>query len=175
MVQSVELLVDEVLDRDVRVEWERLRAAGLPSQARHTGPSNAPHVTLGVAERLTPEAERALGFVDYGIGGPIGLGGLLVFPGRTSILSRVVVPSAELIGLHGAVQSALGDLSAGPGTMAPGRWTPHVTLARRLDRDQLAAALALLAERPRELAGTIRAARRWDGEARTAWDLAGGS
>jgi hypothetical protein len=50
-----------------------------------------------------------------------------------------------------------------------------VTLARRLDRDQLAAGLALLAERPRELAGTIRAARRWDGDARMAWDLAGGS
>ncbi|RYJ05522.1 MAG: hypothetical protein EON52_11120 [Actinomycetales bacterium] len=59
-----------------------------------------------------------------------------------------------------------------PPTTAPGAWTPHVTLARRLDPAQLAAAFAALAERPRELEGSIAVARRWDGDARRTWDLA---
>jgi 2'-5' RNA ligase len=149
MVQSIELVLDGALDRLVREEWRALLEADLPSQGRHTGPSNAPHVTLGVAEHLTSGIEDALERLDYGVGEPLRLGGLLVFGGRTSILSRVVVPSAGLIRAHRDVQSALGDLAGGRRTLEPGRWTPHVTLARRLDADQLAAALALLAERPR--------------------------
>ena len=37
--------------------------------------------------------------------------------------------------------------------------------------EPLIAALELLAEVPRELDGTIAAARRWDGDARRTWDL----
>lgn len=171
MVQSVELVLDEQLDALVREEWELLRAADLPSQARHTGASNAPHVTLGVADRVDERAELALADVDHGIGGPLRLGGLLVFTGRTSVLSRLVVPSAGLLATHRAVAGALDGMPGRPDTMLPDGWTPHVTLARRLDADQLAAALALLAGRPRELVGTIRCGRRWDGDPGRAWDL----
>ena len=61
--------------------------------------------------------------------------------------------------------------STGPSASCPGAWTPHVTLARRLDPAQLAAALRVLAERPREIDGTIRCGRRWDGDARVTWDV----
>ena len=173
MVQSVELVLDEALDVLVRDEWDALRDAGLPSQARHTGASNAPHVTIGVADLV--EVEAALAAVDYGAGSPLRLGGLLVFGGRRSVLSRVVVPSAGLIATHLAVQAALDGAPGRPDTTRPGAWTPHVTLARRLDRDQLAAALEVLADRPRELAGTIRGARRWDSDARATWAVGTGA
>ncbi|MFC5676375.1 2'-5' RNA ligase family protein [Aeromicrobium endophyticum] len=174
MVQSVELVLDERLDVLVREEWELLVAADLPSQGRHTGASNAPHVTLGVADTIDPVAERALARIDYGAGLAVRLGGLLVFGGRTSVLSRVVVPTAHLMITHAAVASALDEAPGRPSTMRPGAWTPHVTLARRLDPAQLAAALRVLAERPKELDGTIRCGRRWDGDARSTWDVPAG-
>lgn len=171
MVQSVELLLDDALDQAVRAEWAVLLDADLPSQARHTGASNAPHVTLGVADVVDDVAEEALRSVDHGIGDAVRLGGLLVFPGRTVVLSRAVVPSESLLRTHRAVHDALVGMPGQPSTVAPGAWTPHVTLARRLDPVQLSAALTALADRPRELVGTIAAARRWDGDARRTWDL----
>jgi 2'-5' RNA ligase len=173
MVQSVELVLDERLDGLVREEWALLLDAGLPSQARHTGVSNAPHVTLGVADQVDDDTERGLAGIDFGIGHPLRLGGLLVFPGRRSVLSRAVVPSGALLHTHHAVQASLRGSRGRPDNTAPDAWTPHVTLARRLDAGQLAAAIAVLAERPRELIGTIAGARRWDADARRSWDLRG--
>ncbi len=171
MVQSVELVLDARLDAAVREEWALLVEAGLPSQGRHTGASNAPHVTLGVADVVDEGSEKALAAVDYGAGAPLWLGGLLVFTGRTSVLSRLVVPSAQLLATHQAVAEAMDGLPGRPPSTAPGAWTPHVTLARRLDAEQLAAALSLLAQRPRELDGAVRCGRRWDGDARATWDV----
>ena len=175
MIQTVELVLDDDLDRAVRDEWELLRAADLPSQARHTGPSNAPHVTLAVADAIDDVAESALRAAGLVAGGHIRLGGLLVFPGRRSVLARSVVPTDALLRTHRTVQDALQGAPGRPDTTAVDGWTPHVTLARRLDADQLADALALLADRPRELIGTIRAVRRWDADARATWDVAGTS
>ena len=172
MVQTIELVLDDHLDRSIRDEWELLRDAGLPSQARHTGPSNAPHITLAVADAIAADADRALRAIDLGAGAPLRLGGLLVFTGRSFVLSRVVVPSDALLRAHRAAQSAVAAAPGRPDSTAVDAWTPHVTLARRLDAGQLAAALALLADRPRELVGTIRAARRWDADARATWDVA---
>jgi hypothetical protein len=171
MVQSVELVLDAGLDGQVREEWDLLHAAGLPCQSRHPGASNAPHVTLGVADRIDAEAERTLTAVDYGAGLTVRLGGLLVFGGRTSVLARAVVPTSHLLATHAAVDSAMRDAPGRPATTRPGSWTPHVTVARRLDRRQLAAAVTALAARPRELTGTIRCGRRWDGDSRTTWDV----
>lgn len=171
MVQTIELVLDEGLDRSVREEWALLHEAGLPSQARHTGLSNAPHITLGVADRLDDAVEQALRALGHGHGLPVRLGGLLVFSGRTSVLSRAVVPTEALLRTHRDVQAAMDGLPGRPDSVAVDGWTPHVTLARRLDHHQLSAALALLADRPRELIGTIRAARRWDADARATWDI----
>ena len=59
-MQTVELLLDPTTDAAVRAEWQRLAEAGLPSQARHHGGTNAPHITLGVAEMIPEEVERRL-------------------------------------------------------------------------------------------------------------------
>lgn len=171
MVQSVEVVLDAGLDAAIREEWTILLEADLPSQARHRGPSNAPHITLGIAEIIDAGPERGLSEIDYATGTTLRLGGLLVFHGRQSVLSRVVVPSARLLRMHHEVHAAVADMPGCRGSSAPDRWTPHVTLARRLDTAQLSAALALLADRPRELVGTIGGARRWDGDARMTWDL----
>jgi 2'-5' RNA ligase len=171
MAQTVELVLDDDLDHLVRQEWVILRDADLPSQALHTGASKAPHITVGVADGIDGQTEHALRQIDYGAGSPLRLGGLLVFGGRRSVLSRVVIPSDGLLRTHRAVHAAMAGSAGWPDTMLPDRWTPHVTLARRLDDRQLAAALASLHDRPRELAGRIGAARRWDSDARATWDV----
>ncbi|MCD9199906.1 2'-5' RNA ligase family protein [Aeromicrobium wangtongii] len=171
MVQSVELVLDAGLDQLVREEWALLLAARLPSQARHTGESNAPHVTLGLASVVTPAAEEALRSVPGPAGMTVRLGGWLVFSGRRHVLARAVVPSADLLSLHAQVTTAMDGLPDQPSTTTPGRWTPHVTLARRLTTDQLARALDRLVGRPRQPEGTVAGLRRWDGEARVAWGI----
>src|SRR4051794_15365587 len=55
-VFSVEILLDPVLERAVRDEWALLIEAGLPSAGRQTAPSNRPHITLAVRERVDAAA-----------------------------------------------------------------------------------------------------------------------
>ena len=59
-MQTVELLLDAQTDATVRAEWKLLAEVGLPSQALHLGPTNAPHITLGVARSIPDEVEGRL-------------------------------------------------------------------------------------------------------------------
>lgn len=168
-VQSAELLLDEALDSAVRAQWQWLAAAGLPSQARHTGPTNAPHVTLAVRESI-PQAYDAALAAAAGLPLAVRLGGLVVFAHRRCVLARAVVPTEELLALHACVYDALTGAGPGPDNLAPSRWTPHVTLARGLTSEQVGSAVAVLS-RTAEAAGQAVALRRWDGAARRAWTL----
>lgn len=168
-VQSVELLLDETTDAALRAQWAQLAAAGLPSQARHTGPTNAPHVTLAVRDRIPPELDVPL-MTATALPVSIRLGGLLVFARRRCILARVVVPSVPLLDLHAQVHDVLTGCGPSAAHLDPGWWTPHVTLARNLTEDQLATAVHLLADAT-DVAGRGVAIRRWDAAVRRAWVL----
>lgn len=167
MVQSVELLLDTELDAAVRQQWTALSAAGLPSQNGHTGSSNRPHITVAVADVMPDAVDRgdAMRFDPF----PVRLGGLLVFGGGRATLARTVVPSDDLLELHRQVSEAVGSHTYPH--MAPGEWTPHVTLARRLTADQVAAAVEELAPRVVDLVGTAVAVRRWDGTEKREWRI----
>lgn len=174
MVQSVELVLDDGSDAAVRAQWHRLADAGLPSQARHTGASNRPHVTLAACPALPDGLDSALARAVGPLPLPLVLGGLLCFPGRRCVLARLVVPSGQLLGAQAGVRSVLHGAGAEPAAgdhFGEGRWTPHVTLARGLTPEQLAAAVALLAATSPDLPGGAVAVRRWDGDARRTWDL----
>jgi len=173
MVQSVELLLDEASDDAVRDQWQRLLDAGLPSQARHTAASNAPHVTLAARRQIDAEVEPALRAAVRVLPLPLRLGGLACFGRSRLVLVRIAVPSELLLRLQAAVAGALGpdpDDPAATGTLAPGRWTPHVTLARRLAPEQVGAAVQVLGGVP-ERDGVAVGCRRWDGDARREWPL----
>ena len=179
MVQSIELLLDEQSESALRSEWGRLRAAGLPSLASHTGGTNRPHVTVAVAEEgLEGAVDRVRAvFAGWGLG-ERGLAGMvgapLLFGGHRNrwVLARQVVVSRPLLTMHSAVHRAI-DLAGtainlNPLTR-PDDWTPHITVARRMGADQLPAALALLDVEP----GPVRfvAARFWDSVPKTATPL----
>lgn len=194
MVQSVELVLDEALDARVRQQWRALAEAGLPSLARHTGPSNRPHVTLVVASGVAPEHEDRLtaaladgSDTDAPVPAPVPLplllGGYVVFGTHKHVLARSVVPTAALLALQARAWQAWDGVLERPETVRPGRWTPHVTLAKHLTDAQVAHALTALragpgpdADRPgrSEQAdeGHAVALRRWDGERRIDWQVA---
>ncbi|MBY6411265.1 2'-5' RNA ligase family protein [Rhodococcus sp. BP-252] len=167
MVQSVELLLDDELDDAVRREWQLLFDAGLPSQARHRGASNRPHVTLAVADDFT-DLDARIGTLPVPLF-PIRLGPLVVFRGRHATLARLVIPSAELLDAHTAVASLVGTARGVRPHTAPGHWTPHVTLARRMTDDELGSAIELLHSEPGILVGETSALRRWDGDGKVEW------
>ena len=172
-VQSVELLLDPATDDAVRAQWALLAAAGLPSQARHTGESNAPHVTLAVRTTIPDDLDDALAAAVRDLP-PVRLGGLLVFVHRRCVLARAVVPSAALLALHARVHTVLdGEPACGPSAphLAPGTWTPHVTLARTLPAADLSTAVTALGPLP-EVVGSGAAVRRWDATRRRTWVLA---
>ena len=52
----------------------------------------------------------------------------------------------------------------------PGRWVPHLSLARGVRDEQLPAVLGLLATTPPYAATAVRL-RRWDQDRREAWDV----
>ena len=172
-LHSVEGLLDADVDAQVRREWRALADAGLPSQAKHQGATNAPHVTLSVAGAVPDFVEARLARALDGMPAvPVRLGSLVVMGSRRYVLARLVVPSAELLGLQATVAAAMVAAPDVPHQVRPGRWTPHVTIARGLGSRQVGEALAVLG-RARALDGTIESVRRWDPDAGRTWAVGG--
>jgi hypothetical protein len=166
MAHSVELLLGPDTDSAVRAEWAALAEAGLPSLALHGSPTNRPHVTLTAAARIDVGADADLAGLADRLPVPCLLGAPVVFGRGTVTLVRLAVPSAALLEFQRAVSEVVAPhipSGAYPHT-EPGRWTPHVTLCRRLPAAQLPAALDVIAARSIE--GEFAALRRWDGDAR---------
>jgi 2'-5' RNA ligase len=160
-VPSIELLLDDATEVAVRAEWEMLRDAGLPSQARHTAESNRPHITLAYSRTpLAPPTVPGLP-LDLTVASPA------VFGSARSgyVLVRLVRVTEELLALHRRLSQSLEGAELDP-LSTPGAWTPHVTLARRLTGEQLGTAIDLLDVR-RALDGRAEAARMWEKETRT--------
>lgn len=160
MVHSVELVFDPDTEAAIRHIWDGLREAGIPSQA----PASRPHATLTVSERLDPVVDSILRPLSDRFPFECRIGAPLLF-GRSQLsLTRLVVPTAELLDLHAEVY-ALCSPHQTPEAMSnskPGQWTAHVTLARRVGGHQLSRALRI-ASRPSEIRGQVVGLRRWDG------------
>ncbi|MFI1420847.1 2'-5' RNA ligase family protein [Streptomyces sp. NPDC020731] len=171
----MELLPDTATEMRVREMWRMMAAAGLPSLAEHRHPTNRPHLTLATCEELHPPARSELAtLLDGGLPAPFRLDGLLRFDGRTRVLAWRVAEDVELLELHRRVWEVLASTAAHLNPLhAPGRWIPHVTLARsrrtsaRWPDHLLPTALC----EPREAAFT--GARSYDSTTRTVESLGG--
>ena len=86
------------------------------------------------------------------------------------VLVRQVAPSIGLLRLQDQVGEVCG--AAADGHFGPGRWSPHVTLARRLPTDQIGRALEVLGAAPiSRCRARVTRCRRWDGSRKVAWLL----
>ena len=173
MVHSIELLLDAESDAAIRSIWAELAEAGLPSQLRNESPSNRPHVSVVVAERIDPGVDRSLSPIAQRLPLRCTIGAPVLFGGQTLTMARLVVPSAELLSLHRDIHEVCRTyVSSAPMThTVPGDWTPHVTLCRRLQPSQLASALTKVRSLTRELSAEFVAMRRWDGDQRVECEI----
>ncbi len=172
MAQSVELLLDPAADAAVRGEWDLLAAAGLPTERRaQQSGSHRPHITLYAASSIPGSAEGALPSLVADLELPLLIGACVFFGSSRSsrfVLVRQVLPTAALLELQRRVAECCGG--SPEGHFGPGHWSPHVTLARRVDPSQAAAALELLGGASL-VATVVTQCRRWDGTARVDWLL----
>lgn len=163
-VHHIELLLDEVAEREVTAEWHRLAEAGLPSLALHPHPSNRPHVTVTISGDPPEHPDGALrSLVAATLPLQVELGSLLLFGAGPWVLVRMVVVSEALLALHRQVVELLGA-PAVPHCRV-GHWVPHVSLARRLDGPAVARALEVLSPCV-PIDGRLDRARHWDSGAR---------
>ena len=168
MVHSVELVFGRDTEETIRTIWDGLREAGIPSQA----PTSRPHVTLTVAERIDPDVDALLASLNDRFPMPCVVGAPLLFGRSQLILTRLIVPTVDLLALHAEVYR-LALPHAQPGPMAnslPGQWTGHTTFARRVHASQLGRALRV-AGRPTEIKGSFAGLRRWDGNAKREYSI----
>jgi 2'-5' RNA ligase len=163
VVHSVELILDPDTESAVRRVWQRLSDIGL----RSPGQTSRPHVTLMVAEQISRDVEALLVPVTRRLAFPCLIGAPALFGESVFTLVRLVVASAELLSLQADVhQICLPYVAPAPApNTVPGQWTPHVTLARRVDASQMARALSVR-KLSRDIAGRAVGLRRWDGTKR---------
>ncbi len=167
-VRTVELVCDAALDAAVRDAWRRLDAAGLPSLATHTHPTNRPHLTLATADAFPFGAEDRIRAALAALPVAVRTDGVVFFEGRQAMAAWRLVADDALLRLHEAVWQALDGADRNP-LHEPGRWTPHLSLARRVapgQRDHVARVAGALA------GGTLTAGRSYDSASRTVHDLA---
>lgn len=140
---ALELSFDEPSTAAVVAQWEALKEAGIPSQADHRSMTNAPHLTLvaavGISVSMVPIAQEVVGPL---LPARIGVRGLVFFGnGPRVTIAHLGEPDQALA----AAVSGLRGLQ--PGLRHP-VWTPHVTLARRVPRRLLPAAIEVLGSVP---------------------------
>ena len=171
MAQSVELTLDSAAEAALVAQWDRLAAAGIakPKRPEPHG-HHLPHITLYAADAIPEGAESVLPEIVAGVNLTVHIGALMIFGPRKgeSILVRNVAASIQLLELQQLVARACAADPAGQ--FGQGRWSPHVTLARRVSSDHLGKAVSVLGSRG-ELDATIQRCRRWDGRRRIAWWL----
>lgn len=178
MAHSVEFLLDEASELQIREQWMALADAQLPSQADIRSATNRPHITAIAAEQISAEVDGALATVGMRLPFAVRLGGLVVFGhGPRRVIARLVVPTTELLSVHSAIVRLGAEFArrstpaavAGSGLFdhcMPGSWTPHVTLARRVPLDRIGAVLGILSATDPEpdpaAVVTVTGLRRWD-------------
>ncbi len=164
-LHALELVPDEAGREVVLRDWQALHDAGLPSQLDHRGATNTPHVTVVSAPAL-PESAIDVARARLGSMLPARArtAGLVLLGGRRVTVARVLDIEDDVVRRVLAVRVQV------PDRQHVG-WLPHLTLARRLDRDAAQRAVDVLGHD--DVVLSLTELRRWDPELGAVTWLAG--
>jgi 2'-5' RNA ligase superfamily len=168
MVHSIELLFDADTEAAIRRIWDDLLAAEVVTRT----PAGRPHVTLIAAEHIGADVDELLTPLARRLPVRCAIGAPVLFGRADVVFTRLVVPSSELLDLHAEAHRVCGPHLV-PGPMPnslPGRWTAHVTLARRVGGPHIGRAVGI-AGRPAQIDGRFAGLRRWDGDKRAEYRI----
>jgi hypothetical protein len=146
MVAALELYFDPVAERRIRVLWNALEEADVPSLRDLAHRKHRPHLSLAVAEAFDPAAvSAALAGLDPAPPLRLSFQHAGQFVGRVLFLGPA--PTAALLAHQAEVWRRL----TGAGlpvfdVYAPGRWVPHTTLSMRVPRPLLTQAVRVCLE-----------------------------
>lgn len=153
-LHAFELVPDAPGREAVAADWQALGDAGLPSQRRPSGDGNTPHVTV-LAAPVLPSDEVAAALLGPLLPIRVRATGLLLLGGARLTVARAV-------DVDDAVVAAVLALRRGVRDLPHRAWLPHVTLARRVPREEIGRACEVLGWADVELA--LTELRRWDPE-----------
>ena len=143
MVAALELYFDPHATRRIKVLWQAMEEAGVPSLAGLTHRRHRPHVSLAVAPELDPH-KVAAALDGVSVAPPL----TLTFDFVGQYLGRVVwlgpAPTAELLALHHTVYGRITEagIAVSP-QYHPGAWVPHCTLSMRVPAPKVPDAIRL--------------------------------
>jgi hypothetical protein len=164
-MHALELVPDQEGQDRVRRDWQALHDAGLPSQLDHRGVTNSPHITVVSAPHL-PESAVDVARARLGTLLPVQAraSGLLLLGGQRVTIARSLDIEDDVVRRVLAVRVQV------PDRQHVG-WLPHVTLARRVDRDAAQRAVDALGHD--DIVLNLTELRRWDPELGAVTWLAG--
>ncbi|MEV6692302.1 2'-5' RNA ligase family protein [Micromonospora sp. NPDC051196] len=141
MVAALELYLDTVATRRIRVLWDALEAEGVQSMRSLLEQRHRPHVSLAVAPRFDPQ-QVAAALAGTTVAAPLRLSFQYAgqFVGR--VLWLGLVPTVELLEHHRRVHDRLAAAGiALTEHYRPGTWVPHCTLSMRVPNTLMASAI----------------------------------
>ncbi|WP_030106771.1 2'-5' RNA ligase family protein [Actinoalloteichus caeruleus] len=146
MAEALVFYFDDEAERAVRVLWERLERAGVPSLARLGHGQHRPHLTLAMGAAFPVPIRRELaGELDRIHLPDLWLHTVGTFTASEDVLMLGAMVDVELLAVHSAVHDVLaGGVRQPSAYYLPGSWVPHCTLAMGITGEQLVAGFAAL-------------------------------
>ena len=141
---AVELFFDTVTENKIYNAWNVIQKAGISSPLLDAG--YRPHVSLGVCNRIDPNAFEAnlSTFAASVAPFPLTLSSVGIFPGTEGVIFLGVTVTEHLLDVHAAFdrifRTHAQERSEHYGV---GNWVPHCTLASGLSERQIAESVSI--------------------------------
>lgn len=153
-LHALELIPDATGDAAIRLDWHALQEAGLPSMLDHVGSTNAPHVTVIAVPTIgAVDEQRAADLIGPLLPVTARTSGLVLLGGERLTVARALEVPDQLV-------RAVLDLRAATAGHQHESWLPHVSVAPRVRRSDLATVIEAL--EPAGLELQLSSLRRWD-------------
>ena len=154
---AVELRFDTLAEEQICDAWSAIHEAGIGSSLLDAG--YRPHVSLGVCNRLEPNAfaEVLSTFAASLAPFRLSLSSVGTFPGAEGVIFLGVTVTEHLLGVHAAFHQIFKVHAQEQSEYyAVGKWVPHCTLSFGLSKRQIAEAVPICRDIPLPIVAEVK-------------------